>query len=376
MLDFGTRHMILSWDWEDNALQACPLCGMRHPVYVQGSVKLYGTDKFILHPEKGYSFCNCANIWYTDWKNIEYSRYNRKYKEKYEIKQFVVNSKFYVKTLISKFVNLKPKINSFLDIGCGFFYLLDRVKEQLGWDTYAVDINESLKTDKHTLIRGNVEDDEVFDKLPVVDVIWASHIFEHFNDPLKVAKKLLTKLTNGGILYIAMPDPYFIPFQRPDAWAHWCLHEHHIMWDMESFAEKLFNTGYVIKTLYHNINTLLTEFTVVGTKPLKQESDFMNLTLGKKGTLNVSINSVNPDDHAHKINNIDKEHREGVEVVKKLIKEGKKILPIAVNYYGHRLDGFKRYVAFKELGYKAIDVVVDKKARLGVQENMSWVVDG
>lgn len=57
-----------------------------------------------------------------------------------------------------------------------------------------------------------------------------------------------------------------------------------------------------------------------------------------------------------------KQHKEGIEYIKKIIKNGQKILPplVAEIYEGEyiRLDGFKRIMAYKELGFKTIEAFV------------------
>lgn len=81
-----------------------------------------------------------------------------------------------------------------------------------------------------------------------------------------------------------------------------------------------------------------------------------------EGRAIVPIDSVEPYDNGHKPLNgeYEKSHREGIEYIKKLILEGKKIRPILVDETGQRLDGFKRYFAFRELGHKEISVIVDQ----------------
>lgn len=94
----------------------------------------------------------------------------------------------------------------------------------------------------------------------------------------------------------------------------------------------------------------------------------------------LPLDKINPYNSTHPqgFENTDKEHREGIEKVKVLIKGGKKILPILVkslpdgNYL--RQDGFKRFIAFKELGFKEIDCYVSPIAKLGGQDGMSWEV--
>tara|TARA_Y100000310_G_scaffold342437_2_gene445707 strand:- start:321 stop:899 length:579 start_codon:yes stop_codon:yes gene_type:complete len=86
----------------------------------------------------------------------------------------------------------------------------------------------------------------------------------------------------------------------------------------------------------------------------------------------VPIDDIQPYDEGHRCLAIDSEHREGIEVVKKLIKEGKKIRPILVATNGQRLDGFKRYMAQKELGYKEIEVIVDPNGVMGGQHGASF----
>lgn len=56
------------------------------------------------------------------------------------------------------------------------------------------------------------------------------------------------------------------------------------------------------------------------------------------------------------------QHKEGIEYIKNIIKNGQKVLPPLVleNNLGEfiRLDGFKRCMAFKELGFKIIEAFV------------------
>ena len=365
MLDFYSKAMLLKWEWNEHQLQKCPYCNMGHPIYVDGMTRAYGTNDTVLNPEIGYSFCNCKNIWYTNWENIWKHSYNDDYMEKYENDVFKKNAFIHVEKIISNFHRLKKDISSFIDIGCGSLFLLDDIKDKLGWNTTGFDINKLLKTDKHNMIYGDADFD--LDKLPVSDVIWCSHVLEHLEDPLKSAKELQSKLTDGGLLYISMPDPYFINFKQPAAWEHWWVHEHRMFWDMDSFARELFEMGYIIKHLQHNSNHMLMEFNIIASKPTDTEKKFLDIVDRRTGVIEVPIDTIDPNDQAHDENNIDEAHRKGINWIKEQYESNQDILPIAVNYYGKRLDGFKRFIAQKELGYKTIKVFIDTKNKGGCQ---------
>ena len=89
----------------------------------------------------------------------------------------------------------------------------------------------------------------------------------------------------------------------------------------------------------------------------------------------VDINEIQPYDEGHKPLAEDDVHRKGIEYVKTLIMDGAEIRPILVDTTGQRTDGFKRYMAFKELGYNTIECIVDPNARMGGQHNHSFIAD-
>jgi hypothetical protein len=88
---------------------------------------------------------------------------------------------------------------------------------------------------------------------------------------------------------------------------------------------------------------------------------------------------------------IDQYHRDGIEMVKKLIQAGDLILPILTKEYdpnnpsapwsagcderySHiRLDGFKRLIAYRELGYTEVECLVDTEGMAGGQDGNPWV---
>jgi len=77
MIDFTSRRMKIDLSYPKDKLMSCPFCGMGHPMYINGTTYDYHTGEVKVHPNKGYSFCNCKNIWYTDWENNKQDKHKR-----------------------------------------------------------------------------------------------------------------------------------------------------------------------------------------------------------------------------------------------------------------------------------------------------------
>jgi hypothetical protein len=108
--------------------------------------------------------------------------------------------------------------------------------------------------------------------------------------------------------------------------------------------------------------------------------------LNKAPVQSIALDKIDPYDNGHKKKGdgydcgpFQHEHEEGVAYVKNLIEQGKRILPIAVVWDEKtkkfkRMDGFKRYWAYKELGKPSIPCYVFDKYIPGIQEDMSEVI--
>lgn len=104
----------------------------------------------------------------------------------------------------------------------------------------------------------------------------------------------------------------------------------------------------------------------------RTESPFKDIKTATHVTARVDM--IQPYDAGHLPFAEDKEHRDGIEYVKTLITTGAKIRPILVATDGQRLDGFKRYMAFKELGYDTIKCIIDPWGKMGGQHNQSFTL--
>lgn len=221
----------------------CPLCKKEHPLLVRGYVAdTMDTTIFSPVEDRGYAFCNCRNIFYTDWANIDQRIYDESYSEKYQSEE--LNESFrkgfeYYYPIISELKIIKR----FCEIGAINSTLLDEAKKK-DWETIRLDINPASTDENHTIVTGDIENPEISIKLKNIDMMWMSHVVEHLKDPLLAMENVHRALTDNGLVFVSMPDPYFIDWHCVSQWGHWTLREHHIMWDLDSFIEAMEELGF------------------------------------------------------------------------------------------------------------------------------------
>lgn len=227
--------------------QHCPLCNQEQDVIVNGQYIEDGQVQF--DKTNGFAFCNCNNIFFNNWTNIEQAIYDADYTKKYESEACNRYLKQYAKAYMP--IIQEHKVNgSVLEIGCINKTLLDCFKAE-EYDTYSLDIIEH-KWDGHKNITA---DFETYVPCETFAVIWASHVFEHFKNPIKALEQSYKLLEPNGLLFVAMPDPYFIDWKNPYTWGHWHLREHYTMWDLDSFCKVLESIGFNIILKIHNTGT-------------------------------------------------------------------------------------------------------------------------
>ena len=232
--------------YESWCIQKCPLCEQEQKVIVNGMV--FVNDKQLVSPDRGYSFCNCRNIFFTDWSNIDQDSYfvpeytDNHYRGEHE-KQMKELYQAYNKTVLAE-SNGGKKL---LDLGSVTNYLLNFAQED-GFDTTGWDI---LKHENfgHKQIIGDFDKISVLDKF---DIIYANHFFEHIKYPLEAIKKCYDMLNVGGVIFISMPDPFQIDWGNYYLWGNFILRQHYIMWDKDSFCDEMEAVGF--KTIFSKRN--------------------------------------------------------------------------------------------------------------------------
>lgn len=218
-------------------MQECPLCGQGQPIYVPGMVRsLEKPDNSVIVPDRGFAFCNCYNIFFTKWENIDQTIYDDDYKGNYENPYLKAFYDKYNEIYFGKMDEMYPDGKTFLDVGSINPYLLD-LAESRGWKASGLDVIE------HDDERVMLGDFEQFDG-GKFDFMWMSHVFEHLKDPEVAVDTINRTLSDDGVVFIAMPDTFSIDWKSPHDWGHWHVNEHHILWDMESFILYMVERGF------------------------------------------------------------------------------------------------------------------------------------
>lgn len=234
-------------------IQVCPLCKEGQDVIIQGWINKMndeGIQENIIQKDRGYSFCNCRNIFFTDFNERFSDIYDGKYVSKYDndhAKKLLKNYSIYLKIINDKsqYRNLK-----LLEIGAATDVMAEEANKY-GMKPTLFDI--VLRDSQYPILTGNFENFDFENRK--FDVIFASHIFEHFRDPIEAVRKCHTLLNNGGFLFVAMPDPWFIDYANPYLWGHWHVDEHHILWDKDSFCDVVQENGFHVELSQRNITT-------------------------------------------------------------------------------------------------------------------------
>ena len=230
--------------------QACPLCGQLQTIMMRGKVRDLEDKTINVVGDKGYSFCNCRNIFFTDWKNILLDVYDTEYSEAEggdegdQANRIMEVGKQW--EIVQRHA---PKAKSLLNVGDYEDTFLDYLAKTNFKKMELTTIDLIPRKSKHRLLTGNFEDYEFSEKF---DIIWMSHFMEHTKSPKDALLKAKSLLNPGGILFNAMPDTHHINWSDPLSW-YWMVQEHHTLWNMYdwiTFAEEL-----GLKCVYGNIST-------------------------------------------------------------------------------------------------------------------------
>lgn len=234
--------------------QKCPLCGSMQTIMMRGFTADIETGEFGLVGDRGYSFCNCRNIFFTDWRNIQMDGYDNDYIERTKSGENERKTRLVeIEKQWALVRRLKPDAKSLLNVGDYDDVFLDYLKRS-DWDRMNMATLDIIpRESRHRLITANFEDWESDEKF---DIIWMSHLIEHVKNPKAVMLKAKRMLNPNGIIFVATPDTHHINWENPLEWMNWIVEQHHTLWnvyDWASFVEEECGLKCIHKTVSFDV---------------------------------------------------------------------------------------------------------------------------
>lgn len=235
---------LLLQELPERVKQTCPLCGARQVTMMRGISADMETGELFIARDRGYSFCNCRNIFFTNYKNIDKTIYDEKYVAKYESFNIDKVSKINIDKFWDKLISFSPEAKTILELGSVNDIVLDLAKLK-GLKTTGLDIIQ--RESKHSFICADLDNADLFSFVPKQDIVYAAHVVEHLKDPSRFLRQCRSIMHKDSVLHISMPDTFFINWAKPETF-DWVVSEHYILWNMKDFVK--FAEEHGLKCIY------------------------------------------------------------------------------------------------------------------------------
>jgi len=230
-------------DKEREHIKCCPVC--TRPC--AESINITNDNSF-------WHRCSCGVIFQDD--PPDKSVYDHEYKEKYEEMKESEHRCIQAASVYCPIIEDMTMQRKILEVGCN---TLDNKKyfNDRGWVYFGVDVNDDIE-ENNRIIKGDFECYD-FGKAKF-DVIWMSHVFEHFLNPVAALEKCSELLSGNGIMFIATPDTDWINTLSVSGWGHWNKKEHYIFWNLRSLTKKLEELGFDVVLRRRNFSMRYTSW--------------------------------------------------------------------------------------------------------------------
>ena len=199
--------------------------------------------------------CQCGVIFQKDKPE---HNYNKDYIKNYvDSKKYEARSE-YGPRIFAPIIEDLTYGRMMLDVGFNYPNIMNYFKDR-GWITWGIERNPDAVTNKN-IYKGDFETHDF--SLPITpdavkalgvdkiertfDLIWMSHVIEHFDDPIKAIRKAYNLLSDTGVLYISTPDIEFIHKTGVGGWGHWKAREHNILWSEPALKRELERAGFKV----------------------------------------------------------------------------------------------------------------------------------
>ena len=204
--------------------QACPICNVETN-YIYSITD--GKDKSVWYK------CPCGVIFQKDKPSNDV--YDEKYVAGYAGFKESEAIQIHAARIYAPLIEETTYGRKMLDVGFNLPHNMNYFKER-GWIVNGLEINKTFEN-KENIFVGDFENYEKFTQK--YDLIWMSHVFEHFLDPIKALSKCCNLLSPYGVIYIATPDIDFIYKTGVASYPHWKAKEHFIMWTERALTREL-----------------------------------------------------------------------------------------------------------------------------------------
>jgi len=222
-------------------------------VYDPKQCPICGSVTFMVHhmshnkERSDYWHCKCGVVFQSAFPITETKTYEDVYTKDYADNYLALGDKYidisrYPARIYAPIIEELTYGRKMLEVGYLSHFLMQAMKER-GWLPWGIDVMKD-SADTERLIKGNFETYD-FKNLQF-NLIWMSHVFEHFKDPVAVLKKCYDLMPEDGVLYIATPDTDFIHTRSSSGFTHWKKDEHYIMWNKDSLVRELEKQGFEV----------------------------------------------------------------------------------------------------------------------------------
>jgi 2-polyprenyl-3-methyl-5-hydroxy-6-metoxy-1,4-benzoquinol methylase len=155
-----------------------------------------------------------------------------------------------------------------LDVGCADGRLLTWYRDAIPGrtiETYGIDIGEEAvmraRVAGHTAVAGRFEVDK---QLPdgTFDLIVASHVIEHVDDPIGFARRAAELLKPGGLFMFATPNVDSADVRRFGRfWGGWHFPRHWTLYDRQSAERLAEQVGLHVESISYEVNPVFWNWT-------------------------------------------------------------------------------------------------------------------
>lgn len=159
-----------------------------------------------------------------------------------------------VVNIVRKYTPIKRK--RFLDVGCAYGGFLVAFAEAGAKEVVGIDINEKLlklaranasdNSINAIITRADILDEDLPKTVGEFDIITCNDVIEHVEDPMRTIVNLSNLLRDGGILYMEIPNRYYVGFLKEDG--HFKLPGITLLpkWQAEQYHHAIFGCEYTV----------------------------------------------------------------------------------------------------------------------------------